>query len=189
MCYNQGVILIWKGCFSMNETLKTLKERRSIRAYRPEPVREEDLNAILEAGLWAPSGFNRQSTVLVVLQDKAVLAELEKANAGLMGSEDASPFYGAPMAILVLADGESLNCMKDGSLVMGNLMNAAASVGVGTCWINRATEYFDLPEGKAWLKRWNLPETMRGVAFCIMGYPDGPAPAPKERRDGRILRV
>ena len=104
MCYNQGVILIWKGCFSMNETLKTLLERRSIRAYRPEPVREEDLNAILEAGLWAPSGFNRQSTVLVVLQDKAVLAELEKANAALMGSEDAAPFYGAPMAILVLAD-------------------------------------------------------------------------------------
>ena len=175
--------------FSVNETLKTLKERRSIRAYRPEPVREEDLSAILEAGLWAPSGFNRQSTVMVVLQDKAVLAELEKANAALMGSEDATPFYGAPMAVLVLADGESLNCMKDGSLVAGNLMNAAASVGVGTCWINRATEYFDLPEGKAWLKKWNLPETMRGVAFCIMGYPDGAAPAPKERRDGRILRV
>jgi len=175
--------------FFVNETLKTLRERRSIRAYRPEPVREEDLDVILEAGLWAPSGFNRQTTVMVVLQDKDVLAKLEKANAALMGSEDAAPFYGAPLAILVLADGESLNCMKDGSLVMGNLMNAAASVGVGTCWINRATEYFDLPEGKAWLKRWNLLETLRGVAFCIMGYPDGPAPAPKERRDGRILRV
>ena len=74
-------------------------------------------------------------------------------------------------------------------ILMANLMNAAASLGVGTCWINRATEYFDLPEGKAWLKRWNLPETMRGVAFCIMGYPDGPAPAPKERREGRVLRV
>jgi len=173
----------------MNETLKTLKERRSIRKFLPEQVREEDLNAILEAGLWAPSGFNCQSTVLVVLQDKTVLAELEQANSALMGGVNPAPFYGAPMAVLVLADGESLNCMKDGSLVMGNLMNAAASLGVGTCWINRATEYFDLPEGKAWLKQWNLPETMRGVAFCIMGYPDGPAPAPKERKEGRILRV
>jgi len=173
----------------MNETLKTLKERRSIRAYRPEMVREADLEAILEAGLWAPSGMNLQSPVMVVVQDKAVLAELEKANSALMGGANPTPFYGAPMAILVLADGESLNCMKDGALVMGNIMNAAASLGVGTCWINRATEYFDLPEGKELLKAWNLPETMRGVAFCIMGYPDGPAPAPKERRDGRILRV
>lgn len=173
----------------MNETLKTLKERRSIRKYLPEQVREEDLNAILEAGIWAPSGLNRQSTVMVVLQDKAVLAELEAANAALMGGANSTPFYGAPMAILVLADGESLNCMKDGSLVMANLMNAAASLGVGSCWINRATEYFDLPEGKAWLKRWNLPETMRGVAFCIMGYPDGLAPEPKERLGGRIVRV
>lgn len=173
----------------MNETIKTLKERRSIRKFLPEQVREEDLNAILEAGLWAPSGLNLQSPVLVVLQDKAVLAELEAANSALMGGVNPTPFYGAPMAILVLADGESLNCMKDGSLVMGNLMNAAASLGVGTCWINRATEYFDLPEGKAWLRKWNLPETMRGVAFCIMGYPDGPAPAPKERREGRVVRV
>ena len=175
--------------FSMNETLKTLKERRAVRSYRPEPVREEDLNAILEAGIWAPSGLNRQSTVLVVLRDKAVLAELERANSALMDGANPTPFYGAPMAILVLGDGESLNCIKDGSLVMANLMNAAASLGVGTCWINRATEYFDLPEGKAWLKKWNLPETMRGVAFCIMGYPDGPIPAPKERRDGRVLWV
>ena len=173
----------------MNETLKVLKERRSIRAYRPEQVAEADLEAILEAGLWAPSGFNRQSTVLVVLRDQAVLAELERANAALMGSEDAAPFYGAPMAVLVLADGESLNCMKDGSLVMGNLMNAAASLGVGTCWVNRATEYFDLPEGKARLEQWGLPATLRGVGFCIMGYPDGPVPAPKERQDGRVLWV
>ena len=165
----------------MNETLKTLKERRSIRAYHPEPVAEAELEAILEAGLWAPSGMNLQSPVMVVV--------LEKANSALMGGANPTPFYGAPMAILVLADGESLNCMKDGSLVMGNIMNAAASLGVGTCWINRATEYFDLPEGKELLKKWNLPETMRGVAFCIMGYPDGPIPAPKERRDGRILRV
>ena len=173
----------------MNETLKTLKERRSIRAYRPEQVAEAHLEAILEAGLWAPSGMNLQSPVMVVVQDKEVLAKLEQANSALMGGANPTPFYGAPMAILVLADGESLNCMKDGSLVMGNLMNAAASLGVGTCWINRATEYFDLSEGKELLKNWNLPETLRGVAFCIMGYPDGSAPAPKERRDGRILRV
>ena len=173
----------------MNETLKVLKERRSIRKYKAEQVREEDLNAILEAGTWAATGKNLQSPVMVVVQDQETISYMSKLNAQIQGKPNADPFYGAPTVVVVLADGENYNWMADGSLVMGNLMNAAWAIGVGSCWINRATEYFDLPEGKAWLKKWNLPETMRGVAFCIMGYPDGAAPAPKERRDGRILRV
>ena len=86
----------------MNETLKILKERRSIRSFRPEPVREEDLNASLEAGIYAPSAKNLQSTKLVVVQDRETLALLERVNAELFGDADGHPFYGAPMAVVVL---------------------------------------------------------------------------------------
>lgn len=91
--------------------------------------------------------------------------------------------------VVVLADGETYNWMRDGSLVMGNLMNAAWSLGVGSCWINRAQELFDRPEGKELLARWGLPATLRGVGNCILGYPDGDIPAPKPRKQDYIVRV
>lgn len=173
----------------MNEVLKVLKERRSIRKYKAEQITEQELNAILEAGTWAPTGKGLQSPVMVVIQDAETLAMLSRANAEIMGNPNAEPFYGAPTAVLVLADGENYNWLADGSLVMGNLMNAAASLGVGSCWINRAKEYFDTAAGKELLKKWGLPETLRGVGFCILGYADGPAPAPKPRKEGYIVRV
>ena len=173
----------------MNEVLKVLKERRSIRAFRPEPLKKEDLDAIVEAGLYAPSAKNLQSTKLVVVRDAAVLARLERLNSRILGTPEGTPFYGAPEAIVVLSDSDYPNWLQDGSLVMGNLMNAAAALGVGSCWINRATELFDLPEGQALLDKWGLPRTMRGVGNCILGYADGPIPAPKPRKPGRILRV
>ena len=133
----------------MNEVLKVLKERRSIRAFRPEPLKKEDLDAIVEAGLYAPSAKNLQSTKLVVVRDAAVLARLERLNSRILGTPEGTPFYGAPEAIVVLSDSEYPNWLQDGSLVMGNLMNAAAALGIGSCWINRAMETFELPEGKA----------------------------------------
>ena len=173
----------------MQETLRVLKERRSIRKYRPEQIREEELAAILDAGTWAPSGMGLQTAVMVAVQDRETIAALSKVNAEIMGAPEKDPFYGAPTAVVVLADGEKPNWLQDGSLVMGNLMTAAAALGVGSCWINRAREYFDQPEGKAMLRKWGLPETLRGVAFCILGYADGPAPAPKPRKEGYIVRV
>ena len=171
----------------MNETVKVLKERRSIRKYKPEQVREEDLNAILEAGTWAASGKGLQSAVMVVVQDQETISYMSKLNAQIMGTSS-DPFYGAPTVVVVLADGENYNWMADGSLVMGNLMNAAWSIGVGSCWINRAKELFDLPEGKALLRKWGLREDLLGVANCILGYPDED-PAPKPRREGRIVKI
>ena len=112
-----------------------------------------------------------------------------RLNARVLGQPDADPFYGAPTVVVVLADTGRPTWRQDGSLVMGNLMNAAASLGVGSCWIHRAEEVFDLPEGRALLEKWGLPATLRGVGHCILGYADGPAPAPKPRRDGRIVRV
>lgn len=172
----------------MNETLKVLKERRSIRKYKAEQITDRELDAILEAGTWAPSGKNLQTPVMVVVQDPETIARMAAANAEIMGKPGTNPFFGAPTVVVVLADGTQANWLQDGSLVMGNLMTAAASLGVGSCWVNRAKEFFDLPEGKALLAQWGLPETLRGVGNCVLGYADGPAPAPKPRKEGWIVR-
>lgn len=173
----------------MNETLKVLKERRSVRKYKAEQIKDEELNAILEAGTWAPSAKGLQTSVMVVVQDPETIAYMSKLNAEIQGNPGTDPFYGAPTVVVVLGDGEKLNWLQDGSLVMGNLMNAAAALGLGSCWINRAMELFDRPEGKELLKKWGLPETYRGVGNCILGYVAGDLPAPKPRKDGWILRV
>ena len=173
----------------MNETLKVLKERRSIRRYKAEQIRDEELNAILEAGTWAACGKGIQHCVMVVVQDPETIAYLSRMNAEIQGNPGTDPFYGAPTVVVVLGDGEKLNWLQDGSLVMGNLMNAAAALGLGSCWINRAMELFDRPEGKELLKKWGLPETYRGVGNCILGYVEGDLPAPKPRKDGWIHRV
>ena len=173
----------------MNETLKVLKERRSVRKYKAEQIRDEELNAILEAGTWAPSAKGLQTSVMVVVQDPETIAWMSKLNAEIQGRPGTDPFFGAPTVVVVLADGETYNWMRDGSLVIGNLMNAAWSLGVGSCWINRAQELFDRPEGKELLARWGLPATLRGVGNCILGYPDGDIPAPKPRKQDYIVRV
>ena len=113
----------------MNETLKVLKERRSIRKYRPEQVTEQDLNAILEAGTWAPTAKNLQTPVMVVVQDPETIAHMSALNAEIMGKPGTDPFFGAPTVVVVLADGTQSNWLQDGSLVMGNLMTAAAATG------------------------------------------------------------
>lgn len=173
----------------MNETLNVLRERRSIRKYKPEQITDQELNAILEAGTWAATGKNLQTPVMVVVQDKETIARMSALNAEIMGAPGTDPFYGAPTVVVVLADGTAANWLQDGSLVMGNLMIAAAATGIGSCWINRAMELFDRPEGKELLRRWGLPETLRGVGNCILGYADGPAPAPKPRKEGWIVRL
>ena len=171
----------------MNDTLKTLRERRSVRSYRPEQIKPEELDAILDAGTWAPSAMGRQPAVMVVIQDRETISYLSKLNAEIQGQPGTDPFYGAPTVVIVLAEGN--NFLQDGSLVMGNLMNAAWSLGVASCWVNRALELFDSPEGKALLRQWGLPETLRGVGNCILGYADGEIAAPKPRKDGYIVRV
>ena len=173
----------------MNETLRVLKERRSIRRYRPEQITDEELNAVLEAGTWAACGKGIQHCVMVVVQDRDTIAYMSRLNAEIQGNPGTDLFYGAPTVVVVLGDGTQANWLQDGSLVMGNLMTAAAAVGLGSCWINRAMELFGRPEGKELLKKWGLPETYRGIGNCILGYADGDAPAPKPRKDGWIVRA
>ena len=171
----------------MNETLRVLKERRSVRRYKAEQITEAELNAVLEAGTWAPSAKGLQTSVLVVVQDPETIAYMSRLNAEIQGNPGTDPFYGAPTVVVVLGDGEKLNWLQDGSLVMGKLMNAAAALGLGSCWINRAREVFDTREGKELLRKWGLdPERYRGVGNCILGYPVEEAPA-KPRKEGYVI--
>lgn len=164
-----------------------LLTRRSVRKYTAEQVSDAQLDAVMEAGLYAPTAKNNQKPVMVAVRDKATRDRLSEMNAAVMGV-DFDPFYGAPCVIVVLADPAFPTWIDDGSLVLGNLMNAAHALGLGSCWINRARECFDTPEGKELLKAWGLPETYRGVGNCILGFP-AETPNPKPRLDGRIIKV
>ena len=153
----------------MKETLQDLKDRRSCRSFLPQQVKEEQLNAILEAGTYAPTGMGMQSPVIVVVQKPELVAKLSKMNAAIMG-RDMDPFYGAPCVLVVLADTQRPTYLYDGALVMGNLMNAAQAVGVDSCYIFRAKEMFASDEGKALLREWGIPEHYEGIGNCVLGY-------------------
>ena len=173
----------------MNEVMENMKTRRSVRAFVPDRMPARDLvEAVAEAGTYAPTGRGAQSPLIVVVTSKAVRDRLSELNAAVLGA-NTDPFYGAPVVLVVLADRSRPTYLYDGSLVMGNLMNAAHALGLGSCWIHRAREVFDGPEGKALLRQWGVPETCGGVGHCILGYPAGELPAPKPRQEGRVFRV
>jgi nitroreductase len=171
----------------MNEAMNNLLTRRSIRRYKDTQVPDDLLDQVLEAGLYAPTGMNTQNIYMVAVRDKETRDQMMRMNAAVMGSQN-DPFYGAPCVIVVLGDATGYPVVENGSLVLGNLMNAAHAVGLGSCWIHRAKEVFDTPEGKALLKKWGLPETLRGVGNCILGYANE-VPGDKPRADGRIIKV
>lgn len=168
----------------MNETIKNLVERRSCRKYSTTQIKEDELNSVLRAGEYAPTGMGMQSPIIVVLQNKITIDKLSKINAKIMG-KDGDPFYGAPTVLVVLADKNIGTCIEDGSLVLGNLMNAAYSIGLGSCWIHRAKEEFETDEGKELLKEWNIPGNYVGIGHCILGYPEEKNEA-KPRKDDYI---
>lgn len=168
-----------------NEVLTAIAARRSCRAYRPEQITREELDAVLTAGTWAPTAMNRQSPMLIAIQDPATRGELSKLNAAVMNSEN-DPFYGAPTVVVVLADAANANAIKDGSLVMGNLLLAAHSLGLGSCWINRADESLHSEAGRALLEKWGFdPDAVVGVGNCVLGYPadGGVKPAAPRKPD------
>ena len=172
----------------MNEILNGLLSRRSVRSYTDEQVPDDLLDQVLNAGLYAASGMNTQGCVAVAVRDKETRDLLSKLNAAVMGS-DSDPFYGAPCVIVVLGDPTVYGgWIYDGSLVMGNMMNAAYAVGLGSCWIHRAQQVFDSREGKELLKKWGLPEHLRGVGNCILGFAKEVPPA-RPRKEGRIVKI
>ena len=170
------------------EALANLKNRRSIRKYKDTMVPKEILEQIMEAGLYAASGMNRQPVIMIAVTNKDMRDRMSKLNAQVMGSDN-DPFYGAPCLIVVLAEREMRNRVYDGSLVMGNLMQAAHDLGVGSCWIHRAKEVFDTEEGKEILKSIGVEGDYEGIGNCILGYVDGEYPQAAPRKENRIFWI
>ena len=172
----------------MADTLTTLKTRRSCRAYKPDHVEEDKLNAILEAGTYAATGMGKQSPIILVIKDQAIRDQLAKLNAAAMGM-DIDPFYGAPELLVVLANKAMPTYIYDGSLVMGNMMNAAADLGVASCWIHRAKEEFESKEGKAILKKLGIEGDYEGIGNLILGYASKPAANAAPRKENYVYCI
>ena len=170
------------------EFLDMLLTRRSVRAYKPDPVPTALLEEVLRAGTYAPTGGGRQSPVLVAVTDKAARDEISRLNAAVMG-KDTDPYYGAPVLVLALADPASSTWVEDASCALENMMLAAHALGLGSVWVHREREIFDSAEGKALLREWGLPETLRGVGAIALGYAAGPEGAAAPRKDGYVVRI
>jgi len=157
-----------------NTVIEAMKTRRSVRKYLSKPVPQELIDQVIEAGTFAASGKNKQPWLVVQVDNPEVREQLRQVNAKIMGvSEDADPFYGAPVCLIVLAERANPNHAYDASLMMGNMMLAAHALGLGSCWINRAREEFEQPEWQAWLRSLGVEGDYVGVAHLILGYPDG----------------
>ena len=174
----------------MNETIKTLVERRSVKKYSSKPVEQELIDLVVKTGTYAPTGRNRQPVKILVITDGQVRDELRKLNAKIMGMDESfDPFYNAPVLLVVLADPTVNTYLYDGSLVLGNMMNAAHSLGLGACWIHRAKEEFQTEYGKNLLKSLGIEGEWEGIGHCVLGYADGPLPETRPRKDGWVHTV
>ena len=171
----------------MNETIKTMLDRKSCRSFKNEQITDDELKLVVDAGLAAPSGRNLQPTIIVAVQDKGTIAKLSRINAAVMES-DKDPFYGAPTVLVVLSK-QTRTGLEDGSLVIGNMLLAAYSIGLGGCWIHRAKQTFETEEGKELLKEWGIEEEVFGVGNCILGYPDGELHPDFEKHAERAIYV
>ncbi len=171
----------------MNEVIEAMRDRRSVRAYTEEVPSDELVERVVDAGLWAASGRGRQSPIVLAVTDRALRDRLSAMNARIMGApEGTDPFYGAPVVLVVLADRSVPTHVYDGSLVMGNLMLAAHELGLGSCWIHRAREEFDTPEGREILADLGVEGDYEGIGHCVLGYA-AEVPEPKPRREGRLV--
>ena len=171
------------------DAIEALLTRRSVRSYDKERMPERPLlDRIAEAGTYAPTGMGAQSPIIIEVTDKTVRDRLSTLNATVLGTTS-DPFYGAPVVYVVLADRSRPTYLYDGSLVMGNLLNAAHAVGLGSCWIHRAREVFDSAEGRALLREWGIEGSWEGIGHCIVGYPTGKTPAARPRKTGYIRYI
>ena len=173
-----------------NEVLECIKTRRSIKKYKATPIPEEALAAIIEAGTYAPTGKNMQTPIIIAVTNKELRDKLSRLNASVMGASH-DPFYGAPCVLAVLADRAVLEMtyINDGSLVLGNMLLAAHSLGIGGCWIHRAREVFATEEGKEILRDLGIEGDFVGIGHCVLGYPDCDYPETKPRKENYVYRV
>ena len=171
----------------MNQTTQTLKTRRSCKNYKPQHVPRNLIDEIVACGLNGATGRNLQAPIFVVVTNDDIVARLSQLNADVMGAKG-DPFYGAKDVIVVLASKVAHTHVYDGSVALSNLMNAAYSLGIGSCWIHRAKEVFNSAEGKQLLADWDITEDVEGIGFCVLGHPNG-EPKPKTINDGRVYFV
>ena len=174
-----------------NAVITALAKRRSIRSYKPEQITDDELKTVLDAGTWAPTGMGRQDPWIVAVQKPELLKKISRMNAAFLGT-DSDPFYGAPTYVLVFGSDPAVwaNSVPDGTLVLGNMMNAAYAIGLGSCWINREREMFATEEGKALMKELGLPDGLIGIGALALGYPAAPPRDPKPRKENyyRIVK-
>lgn len=173
----------------MNQTIKDLLERRSCRSFKDDPIPEELLQEVLKAGSYAPSAMGRQATRMLVIQNKALRDRMMEDNAKIVGVPGIDPFYGAPVIIVVLRDKSFAPSIYDGSLVMGNLMNAAHALGLGSIWIHRAKEEFEMNYYKNLLKEYGIEGEFEGVGHCALGYIKGGIKEPAPRMEDHIIYI
>ena len=172
----------------MNETISSMVSRRSCRKFSDQMPSSADIDAVVEAGLYAASGMGRQSTIILKVTNKELRDRISRMNAAIMGKgEDFDPFYGAPAMLVVLANREVPTHVYDGALTMGNLMVAAESLGLASIWIHRAKEEFDSEEGKAILADLGVEGDYEGIGHCALGYWGADKPAAPARNDGRVF--
>ncbi|MCD8011201.1 MAG: nitroreductase family protein [Lachnospiraceae bacterium] len=172
----------------MNETCKNLTTRRSVRKFKPDQLLETELQEVLAAGMNAPSGMNRQSAVMVVVQDPEIICKLSALNAAVMGKTDIDPFYGAPTVVVVLADTSAPTWQVDGTLVLENLMNEDWGMVIGYWGSMSARQVFESEEGRKLLAQWGLSENYAGIGHCLLGYPDM-EPKNLPRKSNYVIRV
>ena len=173
-----------------NEALEVLYNRRSIRKFRLDQIKDEELDAVLKAGMYAPTAMGRQTPLIVAVQNKEDVALLNKISGQISGREN--PYYGAPTIIVIFATDLATNerfGIIDASNVCTNMLNAAYALGLGSCWIHIREGMFDSEEAKALLKKWGINEKVTGVASIALGYSDMPQPEPKPRREGYVLKI
>lgn len=163
-----------------NAAVDVILTRRSIRCYQKQQISSNELETILEAGSYAPSGKNQQSAKAVVVQSKTVMQKLVRL-AKAAAHVEQNPFYDAPTVVLVFADAVNLTPMEDGCNAIENMMLAAHALGLGSCWIYAAKVLFSTEEGVQLQKEWGLSEAYQIVGSFAVGYPAGEIPLPKPR--------
>lgn len=168
--------------------LEAMMSRKSVRSYTDQMVSDADIEKVLKAGQYAANGRGRMATKFVVVKNREIRDELSKMNADIMGTTS-DPFYGAPVVIWVLSDRNVHTYVEDGSLAIGNMLLEAHALGLGACWIHRAKEMSELPEGRALLQKWGVSDDEIGVGCCILGYAKGEQPEKKPRRNDQIIVV
>ena len=167
----------------MNETIQNILTRRSVRNFDPERLpSEEQIQQIVECGKYAANGMGYQHTKMLLVTNREVRDRISRMNAEILGTTS-DPFYGAPVIIMVFAKAGWRNRVYDGSLVMGNLMLAAHSLGVDSIWIHRAKEECESAEGREILELAGInPDEWEGIGHCALGFRRGEVPEPKPRK-------